>query len=256
MILTHGANSISVIEKSHLPEHCVLLDYFIDDCHYGIQRESSTDDYGPTFIASSEYDELGTRYFDTSGTPWNNLPYMRMWKYNNGVNDWHKRIIYKVPFNEYNEYTVEILAAIGSVPSPGCQIFTLGPLYNLFIGDTSPVIKGAYLLEPSGASASFFNGYGESISYSYNPRNSTSWHHYCYTKSNITGTVKIYLDGNLIYEVTSIRSNNNIELAQCPVKYTDGRTLIDAPYYVAQLAVWDEIHYTSNFTVPSRLHYV
>lgn len=256
MILMHGANSLKIggRENSHLPEHCILLDYFIDDHHYGIQKVSSSGDYGPTFIADSGSDKLSTVYFNTQGTPWNNLPYMKMHNYNNGVRSNSLNIRYSVPFNSLDEYTVELFAAVDT--SNTAQIFNLGPLYNLWITPTIPTIRGGYLLGNGSGSAIWFNGNGTSISNCSNSTYGNCWHHYCYTKSNLTKEVNIYLDGTKIYTLSSSVATDALRLEQCPIDYTNGTTLFNSPYYVAQLTVWNDIHYTSNFTVPRKLHYV
>lgn len=180
-----------------------------------------------------------------------------MHNYNNGVRSDSLNIRYSVPFNSLDEYTVELFAVIGTDTNQGVQIFNLGPLYNLFIQSNSTnVVSGGYLLNQSSSGAYWFSGSGKMISnYSY-AQYGYCWHHYCYTKSNITGEVNIYLDGTKIYTLTSRVANDILRLEQCPIKYTDGTTLLDFPYYVAQLTVWNDIHYTSDFTVSRKLYYV
>lgn len=239
-----------------IPEHCILLDYFTENNHYGsIKRNSNYADYPTTtgIIQNNSQDNLGSTFFNLSKSKFKNgIPYAKFYNYGTGGQFSQSEMLTFSGLNKTNfpqGISIECLISVDANAS-FCQCWQYDPMHNFagIYGSGSSV--GSYLC--NGSSFGFNNNIGSLKQVVGNGATAKYWHHYAYSIDFVNKKHYLFLDGNLAIQSINNLSGGSICINPCCIHTLDGSSKLNSAFYMTQLAVWDYPKYTTNFTIPNK----
>lgn len=255
MILNHHTLNASSTGGA-IPEHCVLLDYFTENNHYGsIKRNPNYADYPTTtgIISNNNYDNLGSTYFDLSKSKFKNgIPYAKFYNYGTGGKFSQSELLLFSGLNNTNfpqGISIECLMSV-DYNANFCQCWQYDPMNNFsgIRGDSSSV--GSYLC--NGSSFGFNGSIGQLKQVVGNGVQAKYWHHYAYSIDFVNKKHYLFLDGNLAIQLSNNLSGGSIGINPCCIDTNNGSSKLNSAFYMTQLVVWDYPKYTTNFTIPNK----
>jgi len=257
MILTHGANSL-IRASFKLPEHCILLDYFVDGYRGGIQAiQNDSYTFTTGFAPYDSSSDGHIKYFDISKTPFEGLPYARFannigeTKSNTGCLTYRgfSKTLYP------NGISAEFLARLSGPEASGhsntpVQYFEMEALANFTNMTSYNSTVGSYLYENGSYSLNWTIGYLRNVLTS--DTTGYSWHHFAVTFDYPNNKMYLFIDGYLSRISNHNHSSNYMILHAAAASMYNPSILIRS-YDIAQLAIWDYPKYKESFDISHDL---